>query len=271
MDILKKYTELQYSNLTIIKSYTCMLLTINPEYKVYGSGVFIQVKNHFFLVSASHVLDNFENLVIPLEKGKNLFKPGGITYINEFFISRDKDSVDIGFLELDKESVEELLTTYKFLKDDDLAINHKFENQQYYTFLGYPTTLSKISQSKNSFHSYPFFQFSTPAMECEYMKYNRNINSNIVTSYERKKSYNLKINKFAVGPDLHGISGCGLWFTDPMDIFTQNKRPKLTAIMTDWPIKDRTKVIGTRIDILTEFLRKKLNLQLPESNIISVK
>ncbi|TXD68737.1 hypothetical protein [Aequorivita lipolytica] len=255
----------------IIRSYTCMLLTNYTGYKVYGTGVFIQIEDNFLLVSASHVLDNFENLFIPIEEGKNLFKPGGISFINETSNSRNEDSVDIGFLKLDEESVKEILTTYKFLQDDDLAINHKFENQPFYTFLGFPQTFSKFSHSRNSFHSYPFFQFSTPIMESKYLKYDKSPNLNIITSYERKKSYNLKIKQFSVGPDLHGLSGCGLWFTNPMDILTQTEKPKLTAIMTDWPIKDRTKVIDTRIDVLTEVLRKKLNLKLPESNIISVK
>lgn len=271
MYILKNYLNIQYDNLNIIRSYTCMLLTVNPEYKVYGTGIFIQIQNHFFLVSASHVLDNFENLVIPLEKGENLFKPGGITYINTPSESRDKDSIDIGFLELDKESVKEISTTYKFLKEDDIAINHKFENQPYYTFLGYPQTLSKFSHTKNSFHSYPFFQFSTPVIESEYSKYNRNPSLSIITSYDRKKSYSLKVKQFSVGPDLHGISGCGLWFTNPVDILTKTNKPKLTAIMTDWPIKDRTKIIGTRIDILTEVIRKNFRVELPESNMVSLK
>src|SRR5690554_3988605 len=118
MTVLKRYINVQYNNLNVIRNYTCMLLTINPEYRVYGTGVFIQIQDNFFLVSASHVLDNFENLVIPLEKGKNLFKPGGITYINQPIVSRTKDFIDVGFLKLDNESVAEILTTYQFLQEE---------------------------------------------------------------------------------------------------------------------------------------------------------
>lgn len=271
MEIFENYINLQYENLNIIRSYTCMLLKVDPTYKVHGTGIFLQIQGRFFLVSASHVLDDFEDLVLPLENGENLFKPGGVTYINEFSGNRDDDPIDIGFLELDEESVEKIKISYRFLGEDDLAINHKFENQPYYTFLGYPTTLFKFSQSSNSFNSFPLFQFSTPIQDNEYLKFNRNLNFNVVTSYEKKRAYNLRIEKFAFGPDLHGISGCGLWFTDPMDIFGQIKRPKLTAIMTDWPIKDRTKVIGTRIDVLTESLRENLKIQLPESNFVKIR
>mgnify|MGYP001115639556 CR=1 FL=1 len=266
----EKYKNLQLSSLNVIRSYTCMLLTDISKYKVYGTGIFIQIQDNYFLISAAHVFDNYEKLFIPLGKDKEIIKPGGITY-NNSSINRAKDSVDIGFMKLDKDCVSHLLGTYNFLQADDLAINHTFENQEYYTFVGYPSTRSKISWNSDVFEVGTFFHFSTPEKNEYYSKFDRNPIVNVVTSYNRKRSYNTKQNVFANGPDLHGISGCGLWFTDPLDLFTGRIKPKLTAIMTDWPIGNRTRIIGTRIDVITESIRKYLNVDFPESKILRVK
>lgn len=249
--------------LTIVKSCTCMLLNDNHlnkrqeyEMKVIGTGVFIQFKNYYFLISAAHVFDYFNErniqTKIPLEAGSNmLFEPGGLLSVNNT-TKRKKDFVDIGFLLLDLESVLEISKHYTFLKEDNLAPNHNFINYEFYSFFGYPTTLSKTKYDKSSFHSVPFLHLTTPLQEEKYNKYERQPRYNVITSYDRKNSLNIKTKTVSNGPDLFGISGCGLWFIDPSDIMKGYVEPKLTAIMTDWPETDRTNVIGTRIYIVIQ-------------------
>ena len=41
--------------------------------------------------------------------------------------------------------------------------------------------------------------------------------------------------------------------------------------MTDWPISNRRRLISTRIDAITELLRKSESLNFPESNLFSFK
>ncbi|RYJ38340.1 hypothetical protein NU08_2663 [Flavobacterium anhuiense] len=266
--LAEKYRSLQLSSLNSMKSYTCMLLTNTP--KVHGTGVFIQIQNHYFLISAAHVFDNYEELFIPLSQNYEIIKAGGeIFHINK--VIREKDGVDITVMKLDDQCVPHLLRTYNFLQADDLAINHIFQSEEYYTFLGYPTTKSKILYKSDIFDSTSFFHFTTPkSKDDDYSKINRNPAVNVITSYNRKLSFNHKKMMFGTGPDLHGISGCGLWFTDPLDIFTGIVKPKLTAIMTDWPIKNRGIIIGTRIDIITGIIRKYLNVDFPESRIVRI-
>lgn len=268
--ILKNYLELQFNGAKIVKNYTCLLVTDYSNYKGYGTGIFIKIQNSFFLVTAAHVFDNFENLMIPINKGKILLKPGGESIVNNPETSRENDNIDIGILKLDEESVIELSSTYSFLDEENLLINHKFHNEPYYTFFGYPSSFAKFSQTKESFHVVPFFQFTTPAEKSIYDNIQINSSFNVVTSYDRKRSYNMKIKSFSNGPDLYGISGCGLWFTDPMHIFGKIVKPQLVAIMTDWPVKNRKCIIGTRIDIVTESIRKRFNLNFPESNLLSL-
>lgn len=265
--LAEKYRSLQLSSLNLMKSHTCMLLTNDSNYKVHGTGVFIQIQDHYFLISAAHVFDKYGELFIFLSKDYETIKPGGTVFYNN---GTNRDGIDVAILKLDDYCVSHVLRRYSFLQADDLAINHIFENEEYYTFLGYPTTTSKIIYKTDIFDSTTFFHFTTPEINENYPKFDRNPTVNVITSYNKRLSFLHKKNMFGTGPDLHGISGCGLWFTDPLDVSTGIIKPKLTAIMTDWPIKNRTITIGTRIDVITEIIRKYFDIDFPESKILRV-
>lgn len=267
--LAEKYRSLQLSSLDIMRSYTCMLLTDTSNYKVHGTGVFIQIQNHYFLISAAHVFDKYRELFILLSSDYEIIKPGGIIFYNNVE-RRDKDGIDIAIMKLDNDCVPHLLRTYNFLQAEDLAINHIFQSEEYYTFLGYPVTKSKNIYKTDIFDVTTFFHFTTPEKQENYSKFNRHPAVNVVTSYNKKMAFNSKNNMFGTGPDLHGISGCGLWFTDPSNLISGIIKPKLTAIMTDWPIKNRSIIIGTRIDVITGIIRKYLDVDFPESRVVSV-
>lgn len=263
----KKYRELQLVSLGAMRSCTCMLLKDTSKYKVHGTGVLIQIQDHYFLISAAHVFDRYRDLFIPLSKDYEIIKPGGTTFYNN---PANRDGIDVAVLKLDNYCVSHLLSRYSFLQADDLAINHTFKDGECYTFLGYPATKSKVLYKTDIFDSTTFFHFTSPVKSEEYSKLNRNPAISVVASYDKKLAYNSKNNIFGTGPDLHGISGCGLWFTDPSHLSTGVIKPKLTAIMTDWPVKNRSIIIGTRIDVITGIIRKHLDVDFPESSIVRV-
>ena len=264
----EKYRSLQLSSLNSMRNYTCMLLTDTSNYKVHGTGVFIQVQDHYFLVSAAHVFDKYRDLFIPLARDYEIIKPGGTIFHNNI---ANRDGIDVTVMKLDNYCVSHLLRRYNFLQADDLAINHLFQDEQYYTFLGYPATRSKILYKTDIFDSTTFFHFTTPEMNEDYSMLNLNPVTNVVVSYNKKLAYNSKNNTFGTGPNLHGMSGCGLWFTDPLHLSERIIKPRLTAIMTDWPVKNRSIIFGTRIDVITGIIRKHFDVDFPESRILRVK
>jgi len=254
---------------TIIKNCTVMLLDDTMwnkkeeiELKLIGTGVLIQFQNNYFLLSAAHVIDHFhkKNIQprIALEQLSNImFQPGGTIYKNTTAL-RDKDTIDIAFLLLDTESVEEISKHYTFLKEDNLAIEHKFFNQEPYVFYGYPSTTSKEKYDKSYFQSVPFMHVTTPLLQEQYFNFDRHPDYNVITSYDKHNSFSLKAKVISNGPDLHGISGCGMWFIDPTNISSGYMEPKLTAIMTDWSLQNSGYIIGTRINVITHNIKKIL-------------
>lgn len=267
---MENFWNKHFLNFTkIIKDCTCMLLDdtyLNKkgelELTLIGTGVFIQFKNHYFLITAAHVIDHFhEHNIQPriaLENGsKNLFQPGGTISVNKTDL-RKNDPFDIAFMLLNTESVNEISKYYSFLKEENLAIDHKFIMKEAYAFYGYPYTISQTKYDKSAFQSVPLVHLSTPLSEDKYALFDRFPEYNVITSYDQKKSFSLKAKKISNGPDLFGISGCGLWFIDTRNLSSGLMEPKLTAIMTDWSVKNRNYIFGTRISVITHNIERIL-------------
>ncbi|GEM_PF-1378151 len=267
-DIIKQIAEKQIDSLPLIRNYTCTLIKNYSDYKVHGTGVFVKIANMYLLVSAAHVFDDFDELFIPLENGETLIKPGGRIIVNNPITSRIKDNLDIGIVILDEVTVKDIIKSYYFVNENDLEINHKGTYINNYIVFGYPSSWSKKSLSRNSFHSRPFINFTRCVKSIEYSNLNRQEILNIIVEYNRQETINFKSKKFSFGPDLFGISGCGLWYLDPKN-YNKKSNPKLLGIMTDWPISNRKRLIATRIDVVTEILRKIESVNFPESHLFS--
>ena len=263
-EIITKYI----SSLPVIRNFTCTFFkNLNP-YVQHGTGVFVKIGANYFIFSAAHVLDDFEELFIPIQKGKYLIKPGGTIFKNNPKRDRKLDELDVGIIILDDQSVKDLSTDYSFVESSNLEINHTTIDFMSYIVFGYPCSWSKKSQSKNSFHSIPFYTFTKCVDLNEYKKLERNEYLNLIVEYDRKNIPNTKSKSISYGPDLFGISGCGLWYINPFDL---KSNIKLIGIMNEWPISNRNRLISTRIDAYTEILREKKIIDFKETDLFGFK
>ena len=170
---------------------------------------------------------------------------------------------------LDDLTIKDLEKDYNFVNENDLDINHKNSYFCNYIIWGYPSSWSKKSLSRNSFHSQPFIHF-TKCVDVEYRKFDRYEFLNLIVNYDRQNVLNFKSKSFSYGPDLFGISGCGLWYLNP-EAYNKSANPKLAGIMTDWSIFNRNYLVATRVDAITEILRKNEGVDFPESDLFSLK
>jgi hypothetical protein len=257
--ISEKYALRHWEDIQKAQKYTFRFLVNHKEYyKVHGCGVFVNIDERYFILTAAHVIDLRDDLMIPL--GDELLRPGGKIKFSNFTKTRESDFLDIAFMELDEFTVSELKKQYNFLTKENISINHNTQNSLMYTFLGYPSTFSKFSKTTQSFHSNVFFHYNKPESDEVYKNLSRNPTTNIIIKYDRKKALNTRKVEITNGPDLYGMSGCGLWFTDPIDIFKKVSEPKLVAIMTDWPIKNRNTVVGTKMQVFSQALKQEFGI-----------
>lgn len=263
------FRSLQFASMEAMRSCTCIIMLDQSSYKAHGTGVFIQIQNHYFLVSAAHVMDKHGKFFIFLSKEKEIIYPGGDTYINRTE-NREKDELDIAVLRLDGDCLPHIQRSYSFLQAEDLAINHIFQTREYYSFLGFPSSRAKVKYKTDIFSINTLFHFTAPIEAVYYEDFGRNPYVNVLATYNKKHVYDGRKGTYGTGPDLYGISGCGLWFTDPSDAAAGIISPKLTAIMTDWSTKNRSIIIGTRIDVVTGMIKKFLDIDFPDSKILKI-
>ncbi|WP_396634551.1 hypothetical protein [Maribacter sp. R86514] len=248
-----------------LKRHSIYFINDLNGYKIIGSGILVRIKNLYLILTAAHVLDKFDELFVLIENGSYKFKPGGQLISNEIVTSREEDGIDIGIIKLDEESKAELEKSYSFLDEKHILINQEISKDQDYFIYGFPSSMSKEKYKLNEFHVRPFFNLANPVDKSEYESLDRKHYLNIILTYDKQSTLNAKTKSLSNGPELYGISGCGLWnLYDYEDV-------KLIAIMTDWPIKNRKRIIGTRADIVTETLRKLFNLNLEESKLFGLK
>lgn len=265
---LKNIVKKQLESIPKIGSSTFTFFKNRTNYIQHGTGVFVKFESKYFIFTAAHVLDDIEDLFIPLNNGFDLLKPGDQVIKNKSADIREKDELDLGIIILDEISVKEILSEYSFLECEDVEINHSQINLLTYIIFGYPTSWSKKSMIKNSFHTKPFFQITKCIEKEDYAKYERNEFLNLIVEYDRKNTPNLKSKSLSFGPNLYGISGCGLWYINPIDL---KSNPKLVGIMNEWSKKNRSKLFATRIDAYTEILRNNKIISFKESSLFGFK
>lgn len=248
-----------------IKRHSIYFINDANKYKIIGSGVLVRIKNLYLILTAAHVLDKFDELFIIVENGRYKFRPGGQIISNKATTSREKDDIDIGIIKLDEESKTELEKHYSFLDEKHILINQEISKDQDYLIYGFPSSMSKEKYKINEFHVRPFFNLTSPVDKAEYESLNRKAHLNIILTYNKQSTLNNKTKSLSNGPELYGMSGCGLW-----NLYDQ-KDVKLIAIMTDWPEKNRKRIMGIRADIVFEILRKFFNLNLEHTKLFGLR
>ena len=272
MEIIDYYRELQTEANKDAYSVTCHFLKVdNGAAHPHASGVFIKIENLYFLLTAAHVVDYQHNDIYIGIDNKTLLKLGGEWTGNIPADIRENDRIDTAILKLDDISVEKIKGKYEFLDISEVGINHNFELMPKYQSVGFPASQSKYNKFKNETKSTPFLFTTMPAEKNIYEELKCKEFINFIVHYDKKNVRDYKTDKRQTGPDPFGISGSGLWYT-PVQLREKGEKveKKLVGIMTEWPSKNKKYWIGTRIDLFTEVIRQKYNLDIEQSKIVKI-
>lgn len=275
----KKKIRTEYNNtqkkasIDSIKS-TCHILKFdNGIATPLASGVFVRFNDDHFLIGAAHTFDkDIESNCIGIES-KKVFSLGGELIRNKFETSRDDDRIDAAVIKLDQESIDMIHNVYEFLDLNDIEINHKFIQNAHYQIVGFPATLSQYNKFKEEIKSKPFVYKTSPGKKNSYGIFNCEEYQNFLVNFNRKRMYEWENNKADIGPEPYGLSGSGFWYIPPNQIRKKGQKveKKLVGILNEWPKKINDKfLIGTRIDIYTEIIRKKYSLDIPRTKLFNL-
>ncbi len=269
-NILDRFRAIQNVNSLGAYQVTCHLFKKEKEnFEAFGTGVFIQIEQNYFLLTVAHVAEGLDfELYVGIEKN-TMFRLGGNIVTNNTS-NRDKDRFDLCVLKLCQETVLNISDAYRFLNIDEIQLNHEFKELPTYQLLGFPVTRSKYNHFKKKLYSKSYRFITSAVVDNDiYTKLKCEKAFNVLLNYNRKKVYSITKKTIQIGPELHGVSGCGLWHTPITEIKSKTKPKKyLVAIITEWPVNHRNYLIATRIDLFTEIIRQHFKIDIPKSNII---
>lgn len=269
MHFTPAYFETQDNSAIDINKCTCQFLTLkNNVPQAHGTGVLIKVNNAYFIITAAHVIENFEEKLYVRFEQNRITRIEFELSINKINIHRKDDKTDIAILKLFDSTAQTLSGFYNFMDESELGINHQLEDSPLYLGFGYPTSQTNIHYKTKKITTEPTFFTTKPVELSIYNKLECTLDKNIIVHFNKNKFVNTLTQQLGTAPDLYGMSGGGLWYI-PMQTLNPNQslKKELVGILTEWPIKDRQFVISTRIDVITEMLRNTMNFKLPISKI----
>lgn len=253
MVTIEQFKAYQTEVAKVVYHSTIQFLTLNDQNipEAHGSGVLVNIDEHFFVFTAAHVIEKYQDkLYVGIDQNDALLL-GGEYLINNHY-NRPKDTIDTGIIKLDVATIGKLKPLYAFITKEELGIDHMWQTQPQYLALGYPVTKTKYNPFKNSVKTEPFVFITMPAAAKEYDKNNCDPEHQVLVHYDKNAVVSTTTKLKNKGPHSHGMSGCGFWNTTTNGYIKQNGEKKLVAILTDWP--DKHYWIGTRIDVFTEIV-----------------
>lgn len=214
-----------------------------------GSGVLIEFRGYGFLLTAAHVIDELDgaDLLVPHTSDEIKSIEGSYFYIKPYG-NRSDDFLDYGYFKLDEEFFAGLKERFYFVKEHELGIERYYADKELFSFVGYPYRKSNVAGGSASTDFFAYGTYHAEPYEYEYLGFS--VGANIVTKFNRKNSFNPKVNRVELPVLPHGISGGGvfIWPRDMVEIPPRDR--KLVGVGHTW--KKEGYFIGTRIEIFLE-------------------
>lgn len=234
--------------------------------KPLGSAVLLTINDKYYLLTAAHVIDGCDISNIAFWDNQDLVRvSGNVAYLSN--ASEINKNGDVAVWQLSEDATFALLKHYHFLPFDRVKLRHNIVAQERYIILGYP-----VSKTKKIYHNMTIpiktcqFVTSGDVTSRKYFHNNLNPQVNFMLVYHRRKVQGFGTDKKQIEhlPDPHGMSGCGLWYLD------EDKHSRLVGLMIGYNHTDSI-MIASRIDLVTEIIRKKFDMAIPSNHLLKRK
>ncbi|MCK6648203.1 MAG: hypothetical protein L6Q66_00980 [Bacteroidia bacterium] len=227
---------------------TCQLFRHDTTNAIpFASGVFVHLGDNFYLLTASHVIEDWSDsnkLFVALGDGfVSIVGKGCGTEIDK------NEKIDAAYVKLKPELVPYLSRYYRFLPYENILHQEKILHEPNYCAFGYPV-INKRKDGESTFGSAYFMRGS-------YDKVYEHYSLNPLSHYSLEflgKAVNIKTNKTEkIRTEHYGMSGGGLWYIDIG--FDEDKEElvshaKLIGIMTEFRRSKYDCLIANRIEIV---------------------
>lgn len=250
-DLVKRATD------KILKYTPQLFIHLNagkPE--PFATGVLLQVDDHYFLITAAHVIDGLDPKTVGIMINNTFYILNGTVHYTQLSSSKQNASIDLAIWLLSSEVVAELKQKYSFLQLSEVSAEHVIIDKPQYLVVGFPVTRTKLNLRKAKLAVQPFIFLTNQAEPKLYSKLRFTEQSHILLAYRKAKIKNFESGLVVQGPDPHGVSGSGLWFLPEVIVEPEKDVPiELVGIMTEFHSQLNV-LVSTRIHLVLEILRK---------------
>lgn len=233
-----------------------------------------------FLVTAAHVLDenffrsetDFCDLVTYGQGQAVILKGESFRTTIPDGRTRDDDPLDVGFILLDAETVAQIGED-RFLSSANVDLNDNGEHPALYGALGYPTCMNhRIEpEDESEIKPCPFSYTAQLRSAQEHEALGITMASHLLLAASNNKSRRPGGFKAKI-PDLHGMSGGGLWrYTEYVEAANQ-KAPCLLGVLIERR-KKQGNILAARMALVFEGLRRahpELDDALPRTTLADI-
>lgn len=238
-----------------------LVLLYDSTTPVNASGVLIEMNNHIFVLTAAHVLNNFNELNINLGLD---FQKTNPEIINSWY----NLELDIGFVELKAFDVNILkidkAVPFQLNRKKANSINVQIPN---IAICGYPFVNQTKFENKTGFTPV-FFKcvlLHPDKWPQELSMINISKKNRVAVPYGPKHLggfYDSKGNLLdKIEP--YGMSGCGIWYYSEFDSDIENPSYSLLGIQSSY-VKSSQVLIGSLIEPLIDEIIRKYGFELPQ-------
>lgn len=174
-----------------------------------GSGTCIKIKGKYFIITAGHVISNYNLKDISLLLAGAGRPPYHVTkFINIGYNFDESNDIDVGYIEISEKEAKKL--GKKFIEHDPFKFNVSHFNEDTVLVSGYPCELIKLDQTKDfNIYTVRASHFQTMTLPTDKWPKRFGVDKHILLNYqelvEDSDGNTVKI------PDAPGISGGSIW------------------------------------------------------------
>ncbi|WP_236979861.1 hypothetical protein [Membranihabitans maritimus] len=230
------------SSTRIIQNATTQIVT-GEGGKIFplGSGIFAEINDRFFLISAGHLisLNDYNKLMVPLPGKKEALYIDTLGNLLTTGKRGDEECpFDYALIEITKdELVNELLECYTPIKDDYVLFNHVPQyNDSWYLVFGYSSNKGSVDyKTLREFNAAPTRTITYPHPDQEdFIKSGYYPEHHIILKYQKKIWIH---GQRIILPKTKGLSGCGVYFLPDLYNEDPDSSAYLVGILTEVDIK----------------------------------
>lgn len=242
----------------------------NPEQ--FGTGVFLNIGDSYFLVTAAHVLDENKDstLYIPGNKSGNLVILEGDSFKSVADGgNRDNDRTDVGVVALKPSLIEEI-DPNSFLPVSRTDVDDIGKRTEVYIAMGYPAKKNEnLNLVRKTFKRRPACYTANILPDAKLDEVCVHRGSHLLLAFNKKHSRDTT-GRDITAPDPYGMSGGPLW---RFDIYPDHQpTSRLVGILIEWR-NEVAGILALRMPIVLAGIAHqypKLGVFIPNTTTVNV-